>query len=98
MRDDATTVVPQETGALMDHTLRRYHEMLRTAPSAARVEQVLATDPEVSVGLAHPCGSWRLLFGGTATLLDGLATHIDGLATHIALENELLFSRLESAA
>jgi regulator of cell morphogenesis and NO signaling len=161
MRDDATTVVPQETGALMDDTLTRYHEMHRTdlaslAPSAERVEQVHASDPEVPQGVArdltmlarkmedqmteeemipfpamrlgggaefehpfavmradhddhaenialirqltrnltppeHACGSWRLLFGGTATLLDELATHI-------ALENDLLFPRLGSAA
>ena len=32
----------------------------------------------------HACGSWRSLYGGTATLLDELADHI-------ALENDVLF-------
>ena len=38
----------------------------------------------------HACGSWRSLYGGTATLLDELADHI-------ALENDVLFSRFEPA-
>ncbi len=39
----------------------------------------------------HACGSWRSLYGGTAALLDDLAAHI-------ALENDVLFPRFESAA
>jgi regulator of cell morphogenesis and NO signaling len=38
----------------------------------------------------HACGSWRSLYGGTATLLDELAAHI-------ALENDVLFPRFEPA-
>jgi regulator of cell morphogenesis and NO signaling len=38
----------------------------------------------------HACGSWRSLYGGTATLLGDLADHI-------ALENTLLFPRFEPA-
>lgn len=38
----------------------------------------------------HACGSWWSLYGGTATLLDELASHI-------ALENDVLFPRFESA-
>lgn len=38
----------------------------------------------------HACGSWRSLYGGTATLLDELAAHI-------ALENDVLFPRFEAA-
>lgn len=36
----------------------------------------------------HACGSWRSLYGGTATLLDELADHI-------ALENDVLFPRFD---
>jgi regulator of cell morphogenesis and NO signaling len=36
----------------------------------------------------HACGSWRSLYGGTATLLEELAAHI-------ALENDVLFPRFE---
>ncbi|MEX5726703.1 regulator of cell morphogenesis and NO signaling [Rhodovulum iodosum] len=39
----------------------------------------------------HACGSWRSLYGGTATLLNELADHI-------ALENDVLFPRFEPAA
>lgn len=38
----------------------------------------------------HACGSWRSLYGGTATLLEELAAHI-------ALENDVLFPRFEPA-
>jgi regulator of cell morphogenesis and NO signaling len=38
----------------------------------------------------HACGSWRSLYGGTATLLDDLSAHI-------ALENDVLFTRFEPA-
>lgn len=37
----------------------------------------------------HACGSWRSLYGGTATLLEDLAAHI-------ALENDVLFPRFEA--
>lgn len=159
MQDDAMTEAPQETGALIDHILSRYHEIHRAdlaslVPLAERVEQVHADDPEVPQGLAralgtlasemedhmakeerilfpamragggpgiehpiavmradhddhaeniakirqltkdftppeHACGSWRSLYGGTATLLDDLAAHI-------AMENDVLFPRFES--
>jgi len=161
MQDDATNAMPQETGALIDHILSRYHEIHRAdlaslVPLAERVEQVHADDPEVPQGLAralstlasemedhmakeerilfpamragggpgiehpiavmradhddhaesielirkltkdltlpdHACGSWRSLYGGTATLLDDLAAHI-------AMENDVLFPRFEPAA
>jgi regulator of cell morphogenesis and NO signaling len=161
MQDDATTAVPQETGALIDHILTRYHETHRAdlaslVPLTERVEQVHVDDPEVPKGLAralstlagemedhmakeekilfpamraggvpgiehpiavmradhddhaenielirkltndltlpdHACGSWRSLYGGTATLLDDLAAHI-------AMENDVLFPRFEPAA
>jgi len=159
MHDEATTAVPQETGALIDHILITYHETHRAdlaslVPLAERVEQVHADDPAAPNGLAraltmlaremedhmakeekflfpamrmgggpgiehpiaamradhddhagnialirqltsdltppeHACGSWRSLYGGTATFLDALAAHI-------ALENDVLFPRFES--
>jgi len=39
----------------------------------------------------HACGSWRSLYGGTATVFDALAAPI-------ALENDDLFPRFEPAA
>ncbi|NNU82009.1 hypothetical protein HMH01_16345 [Halovulum dunhuangense] len=50
--------VPQETGALIDHILTRYHAMHRQdlallAPLADRVEQVHADDPDAPKGLAR---------------------------------------------
>lgn len=50
--------VPQETGALIDHILTRYHETHRDdlaslLPLAERVEQVHAEDPEAPGGLAR---------------------------------------------
>jgi regulator of cell morphogenesis and NO signaling len=159
MKDLPETEAPQETGALIDYILTRYHEMHRAdlaslVPLAERVEQVHADDPTAPKGLAralgklsremedhmakeerilfpamragggpgieHPiavmradhddhaedialirqltndlippeyaCGSWRSLYGGTATLLDDLAAHI-------ALENNVLFPRFET--
>jgi len=49
--------VPQETGALIDHILKRYHEMHREdlaslVPLADRVERVHADDPDAPTGLA----------------------------------------------
>jgi len=62
MEDLAATVtdVPQETGALIDHILTRYHEMHREdlvslmplADRADRVERVHADDPDAPTGLA----------------------------------------------
>lgn len=39
---------------------------------------------------AHACGTWRSLYGGAETFFDELAAHI-------ALENNVLFPRFESA-
>jgi regulator of cell morphogenesis and NO signaling len=161
MKDDASSDVPQETGALIDYILARYHEMHRAdlaslVPLAERVEHVHHDDPASPRGLAralstlaqemethmakeelilfpamragggpgiehpiavmradhddhadtiamirhltndltppdHACGSWRSLYGGTATLLDDLAAHI-------SLENDVLFPRFEPAS
>jgi regulator of cell morphogenesis and NO signaling len=57
----ADICVPQETGALIDHILSRYHEVHRTElaelrPLARKVETVHADDPEVPVGLAQALG------------------------------------------
>jgi regulator of cell morphogenesis and NO signaling len=56
------------------------------AATIARIRKLTGdlTPPE------HACGSWRSLYGGTATLLDELAAHI-------ALENDVLFPRFETA-
>lgn len=58
MHDDATAAVPQETAALIDHILTRYHAMHRAdleslIPLAERVEQVHADDPDAPKGLAR---------------------------------------------
>jgi regulator of cell morphogenesis and NO signaling len=52
------TSAPQETGALIDHILSRYHEVHRAElaelqPLARKVETVHADDPEVPAGLAQ---------------------------------------------
>jgi regulator of cell morphogenesis and NO signaling len=161
MYEVLATDVPQETDALIDHILTRYHEMHRAdlaslMPLAQRVDRSHADDPQAPKGLAraltafareiedhmdkeemilfpamragddagiegpiammradhedhaeiialirqltndltppeHACGSWRSLYGGTATLLDELSAHI-------ALENGVLFPRFEPAA
>ncbi|NKX46530.1 hypothetical protein HCU73_18230 [Roseibacterium sp. KMU-115] len=57
MKDLPETDVPQETGALIDHILTRYHEMHREDLAslvllADRVERVHADDPEAPTGLA----------------------------------------------
>ncbi|WP_273523587.1 hemerythrin domain-containing protein [Rhodosalinus sediminis] len=49
---------PEETGALIDHILTRYHEMHRAdlaslGPLADRVERVHADDPDAPRGLAR---------------------------------------------
>lgn len=56
------------------------------AQSIALIRQLAKglTPPE------HACGSWRSLYGGTATLLGELADHI-------VLENNVLFPRFEPA-
>jgi regulator of cell morphogenesis and NO signaling len=161
MNADETATPPQDTGALIDHIVTRYHQMHRAdlaslVPLAERVERVHADDPEAPKGLAralarlardmedhmtreekilfpamragggagiahpiavmradhdhhaetvalirrlthdltppdHACGSWRSLYGGTATLLEELAAHV-------ALENDVLFPRFAPAA
>jgi len=58
MQDTVIPSVPEETGALIDHILTRYHEKHRAdlaalVPLAERVEQVHADDPEVPAGLAR---------------------------------------------
>lgn len=55
---DASTDAPQETGALIDHILTRYHEMHRVdraspVPLAARVERVHEDDPDAPRGPAR---------------------------------------------
>jgi regulator of cell morphogenesis and NO signaling len=55
------TCAPQETGALIDHILSRYHEVHRAElaelqPLARKVETVHADDPEVPAGLAQALG------------------------------------------
>ena len=57
MKDLPETDVPQDTGALIDHILTRYHEMHREdlaslMPLADRVERVHADDPDAPTGLA----------------------------------------------
>lgn len=160
MKDLPVAQAPQETGALIDHILSRYHETHRAQlasllPLAERVERVHADDPDAPGGLAralatlaqemeshmakeevilfpamragggagiehpiavmradhddhaetialirsmtddltapsHACGSWRSLYDGTTALLDDLSAHI-------ALENDVLFPRFETA-
>jgi len=58
MKDLPEADVPQETGALIDHILTRYHEVHRKdlaslVPLADRVERVHAEDPEAPRGLAR---------------------------------------------
>jgi regulator of cell morphogenesis and NO signaling len=58
MQAIATPDVPQETGALIDHILSRYHHMHRAdlaslVPLAKRVEQLHAADPAFPQGLAR---------------------------------------------
>ena len=57
MKDLPETDVPQDTGAMIDHILTRYHEMHREdlaslMPLADRVERVHADDPDAPTGLA----------------------------------------------
>lgn len=57
MQHDATSTLPQETGALIDHIIRNYHEMHRAdllslVPLAERVAKVHADDPDLPLGLA----------------------------------------------
>ena len=57
MNDLFETEVPQDTGALIDHILTRYHEKHREdlaslMPLAAQVERVHADDPDAPTGLA----------------------------------------------
>jgi regulator of cell morphogenesis and NO signaling len=55
------TCAPQETGALIDYILSRYHEVHRAESAelqrlAPKVETVHADDPEVPAGLAQALG------------------------------------------
>ncbi len=84
MQHDATSTLPQETGALIDHIIRNYHEMHRAdllslVPLAERVEQVHADDPDVPVGLAGA--------------LEGLARDIEA---HMAKEETILFPAMRA--
>lgn len=58
VQDEAAITPPQETGALIDHILTRYHDMHRAdlaslVPLAQRVEDVHADDPLAPRGLAR---------------------------------------------
>lgn len=58
MQDIPTPDVPQDTGALIDHILTRYHQMHRAdlaslVPLAKRVEQLHSADPAFPRGLAR---------------------------------------------
>jgi regulator of cell morphogenesis and NO signaling len=58
MYDDATSIALQETGALIDHILTRFHETHRAdlaslLPLAERVERVHDGDPDAPRGLAR---------------------------------------------
>ncbi|MDG3039884.1 hemerythrin domain-containing protein [Roseicyclus marinus] len=58
MTDRDIPAAPEETGALIDHILRTYHEMHRAdlaslVPLATRVEEVHSEDPDVPKGLAR---------------------------------------------
>lgn len=158
MENLADNAALQDTDALIDHILTRYHEVHRAElaflhPLAQKVETVHAEDAQAPRGLAqalmslwramedhmakeeeilfpalrvggqpgiehpiavmradhddhtasieqirrltanltlpdHACGSWRMLYSGTAKLLDDLAAHI-------VLENDVLFPRFE---
>src|SRR6056297_871373 len=84
MQHHANTTVPQETGALIDHIIRNYHEMHRAdllslVPLAERVEQVHADDPDVPTGLA--CA------------LDKLAREMED---HMAKEEMILFPAMRA--
>lgn len=74
-------------GAGIEHpiaVMRADHDDHAEAIALIRQLTVDLTPPE------HACGSWRSLYGGTATLLSAFASHI-------ALENDVLFPRFEPA-
>jgi len=83
---DAETVtdVPQETGALIDHILTRYHEMHREdfaslMPLAERDERVHAGDPEAPTGLA-----------------DAIRTLAQEMEDHMTKEEMILFPAMHA--
>ena len=76
--------VPQETNALIDYILTRYHEVHRTElaelqPLAQKVETVHASDPDVPAGLAQA--------------LDDLASEMED---HMAKEEMILFPAMRA--
>ncbi len=79
MNEQTRFDAPQETAALIDHILTRYHEMHRAdlaslVPLAERVERVHDADPDVPRGLAR-----------------ALATLRDEMEDHMAKEEMILF-------
>lgn len=68
MKDLPDTAAWQETDALIDHILTRYHEVHRSElaalqPLARKVETVHADDPEVPTGLAEAFANLARLGG-----------------------------------
>lgn len=84
MKDHSEAQAPQETGALIDHILTRYHDTHRgqlaaLVPLADRVERVHADDPDAPVGLAG-----------------ALATLAQELESHMAKEEMILFPAMRA--
>lgn len=84
MRDNAQTTAPEETGALIDHILSRYHEVHRAdlaglLPLAERVETVHAEDPDAPHGLAR-----------------ALATLAQEMEDHMRKEEMILFPAMRA--
>lgn len=84
MTDDRCTDAPQDTGALIDHILSRYHQrhhadLGRLVALARRVEAVHADDPEAPLGLAG-----------------ALATLSEEMADHMAREEMILFPAMRA--
>ncbi|MEZ5797820.1 MAG: hemerythrin domain-containing protein [Paracoccaceae bacterium] len=84
MSDAADTAVPQQTDALIDHILTRYHavhraELATLQPLAERVEAVHADDARVPRGLARQ-----------------LALLGDEMEHHMAKEERVLFPALRA--
>lgn len=78
MTEDAD--LPQETGALIDHILTRYHDrhradLARLVPLAAKVERVHEGDPDAPQGLAR-----------------ARATPAQEMEDHMAKEEAILFA------
>lgn len=84
MNDQTRFEAPQETAALIDHILTRYHEMHRAdlaslVPLAERVERVHDADPDVPRGLAR-----------------ALATLRDEMEDHMAKQEMILFPAMRA--